>query len=628
MAQRATRAGFAARRKKQQEEEEFKLRHVLTAFTGLPRVLGLVWSTDRRMTFLMALISVVRGFIPAASVFITKLVIDSVVRAIFSPAHIVTMVWVFVGLQLAVNLLDRFFGTISNIIQQLLQEKVSNRIQLMILEKSNTLDLAFFEDAEFYDKLRRASDESTYKPVQMISQTFDLVRTTITLLSMIALLFRLAWWLAAVALVVPIPSFIANSRYGWIGYMRMRRESPERRKMLYFNRILTTDDYNKEVKLFNLGPFFVERFRKLADKFFEESSHILVRRYMTNFVWVGFSLLANAAIYIYVALKTVSRALTLGDLTLYTQTAMQVGTSFQGVLDGVSNTYENNLFVNTLFEFLEYKPVIISPPNPVSMVSTDENSKGLEIEFCNVSFTYPGKDPETEAALKNVSFTIHAGEAIALVGRNGAGKTTLVKLLTRLYDPDEGVILIGGRDIKEYELNDLRKETGVIFQDYVSYYLSARENIGVGSIEHVDNLNMINSAAQKSGAHEVVEGLPEGYETMLGRWWDDGMQLSGGQWQKIALARAFIRAARILILDEPTSSLDAKAEYEVFAQFRELTSGKTAIFISHRFSTVRLADRIFVLEDGKVIENGSHAELMALDGVYAELFNLQAEAYR
>jgi ATP-binding cassette subfamily B protein len=254
--------------------------------------------------------------------------------------------------------------------------------------------------------------------------------------------------------------------------------------------------------------------------------------------------------------------------------------------------------------------------------------KGLEIEFRNVSFTYPGKDPETEATLKNVRFTIEAGEAIALVGRNGAGKTTIVKLLTRLYDPDEGEILIGGRNIKEYDLKALREEIGVIFQDYVSYYLSARENIGVGRVNDIDNLELVNSAAQKSGADVIVEELTDGYETMLGRWWKDGTQLSGGQWQKVALARAFIRDARILILDEPTSSLDARAEYEVFAKFRELTEGKTAIFISHRFSTVRLADRIFVLENGVVLEDGSHEELMKVNGRYAELFNLQAEAYR
>jgi ATP-binding cassette subfamily B protein len=315
---------------------------------------------------------------------------------------------------------------------------------------------------------------------------------------------------------------------------------------------------------------------------------------------------------------------------LYTQTAVQVGQNFQGLLNGISSTYENTLYVNTLFEFLEYQPGIMSPPNP-QPVDPPLEAEGLDIEFRDVSFTYPGKDAETQAALKRVSFTIHAGEAIALVGRNGAGKTTLVKLLTRLYEPDEGEILIGGRNIKEYDLKELRAQVGVIFQDYVNYYMTAQENIGVGRVDKIESRELVISAARKSGASAVIEKLPQGYDTMLGRWFKDlkdSTQLSGGEWQKIALARAFMRDARILVLDEPTSALDAQAEYEVFTKFRELTKGKTAVFISHRFSTVRLADRIYVIENGSIIESGSHQELITLDGRYAQLFNLQAEAYR
>jgi ATP-binding cassette subfamily B protein len=497
-------------------------------------------------------------------------------------------------------------------------------VQLLILEKANTLDLEFFENPEFYDKLRNAAEEANYKPVSMISQTFDLGRTIITLCSMLFLLLHLAWWLALVAVLEPIPSFIASTRYGWMGYQHMRRQSPERRQMYYFNRVMSVDDFNKEVKLFNLGDFFIRRYRDLAEKFYEENKGILIRRYLASFFWSGLTIAANSGIYLYVALQAVTRHITLGDLTLYTQSAIQTGQSFQGVLDGISSTYENNLFVNTLFEFLEYQPRIISPAEPYP-IELAQGAKGLDIEFRNVSFTYPGKE---QPALKNISFTIRAGEAIALVGRNGAGKTTLVKLLTRLYDPDEGEILIGGRNIKDYDLKELREQVGVIFQDFVNYYMSARENIGVGRITEVENIELVKSSARKSGANAVIERLDNGYNTMLGRWFDEGVQLSGGEWQKIALARAFMRDARILILDEPTSSLDAQAEYEVFSHFRALTSGKTAIFISHRFSTVRLADRIFVIENGTIIENGSHQQLMELDGRYAELFNLQAEAYR
>jgi len=612
----------------QRTEEKFSFRKVPEAFISLPRVLRLVWSTSALLTTLLGLLNLAQGFIPALSVSITALVIDSVVRAI--KIHSITPIWLPIGLQLVVALLSSLLSNVSNIVQQLLQEQVSNRVQLEILKKANTLDLAFFENPEFYDKMRQATNQSTYQPVSMISQTFGFGQTIVTLASLIFLLVHLAWWLAIVALLVPIPAFFSSTRYGWRGYQLMRRQSPERRLMAYFVTLMTTDTYNKEVKLFNLGEFFIDKFWDLATTLYKQDRKLLLRRYNINFLWTSLTVIANTAIYLYVALQAVAGRITLGGLTLYTQTAVQVGQNFQSLLNGISNTYENTLYVNTLFDFLEYQPAIVSPSEP-KPVDVPVDIDGLEIELRDVSFTYPGKDPETQAALKHVSFTIHAGEAIALVGRNGAGKTTLVKLLTRLYDPDEGEIFIGGRNIKEYDLKDLREQVGVIFQDYVNYYMTAQENIGVGRVAHIEQRDLVMSAANKSGASAVIEKLPNGYDTMLGRWFKDlkeSTQLSGGEWQKIALARAFMRDARILVLDEPTSALDAQAEYEVFTKFRELTRGKTAVFISHRFSTVRLADRIFVIENGSIIESGSHEELIALDGRYAELFNLQAEAYR
>ncbi len=616
---------FGSRREQQRPDEGFKLRQVFEAFTSLPRVLRLVWSTHALFTAALGLLSIAQGFMPAISVVITRYVIDGVVYGIIH--HTFSHIWLPVGLQLAAGLISNLLSTLSNTVQQLLQERVSNRVQFLVLEKSNTLDLAFFENPEFYDKLRNATDQSTYQPTSMVSQTFGLVQTLVTLFSMLFLLLGLAWWLAIIALIVPIPSFIASSRYGWRGYQLMRRQSPERRLMAYFNQLMTTDRYTKEIKLFDLGDHFIERFKQLANKFYEEKKSILLRRYMTGFLWSSITVAANSGIYLYVAFQAVMGRITLGQLTLYTQTALQTGSNFQSLLNGISSTYETNLYVSTLFEFLEYEPKLVSPEHP-QPVDPSSDKQGLDIEFRNVSFTYPDKDPETQAALRNVSFTVRAGESIALVGSNGAGKTTIVKLLTRLYDPDEGEILIGGHNIREYDLKELREHVGVIFQDYVTYYLSARENIGVGRIAEMDNELMVAGAAKKSGADRVIEGLPQGYETTLGRWFEKGAQLSGGEWQKIALARAFMRDASILILDEPTSSLDAQAEYEVFARFRILTQGKTAIFISHRFSTVRLADRIIVLEHGRIIENGSHQELIQLEGRYAELFNLQAEAYR
>jgi ATP-binding cassette, subfamily B, bacterial len=611
--------------KRLKTEDGFDFKMVFEAFSSLPRVLKLVWSTHAGYTVSLGLITAIRGFAPAASAWVTKLVIDSVVHAI-GTKDVSPVVWL-VLLQLLISVITSLLTTLSNINQQLLQELVSNRVRLMVMEKANTLDLAFFENPEFYDKLRQAQEQATFRPVTMVSQTFDLVRTLLTFLSMIFLLLQLEWWIALVALFAPIPAFIADTRYGWMGYQRMRRQSPERRQMSYYETVMTTDTFNKEIKLFNLGNFFVDRFRNLATKFYTENKNLLVRRYLINFVWLSLSLIANAGIYLYVALQAVAGRITLGDLTLYTQAALQVSSSFQGLLSGISNTYENNLFVGTLFEFLEYEPKIVSPTQALAINGYDgpKAGRGLSIEFCNVTFTYPGK---TEPALQNVSFKIDAGEAVALVGRNGAGKTTIVKLLNRLYDPDEGEIRMGGHNIKEYDLTELRAQVGVIFQDYMTYFMSAQANIGIGQLNELENRELVQQAATKSGANAVIEKLPKGYDTMLGRWFNEGTQLSGGEWQKIALARAFIREARILVLDEPTSSLDARAEYEVFLNFRELTQGKTAIFISHRFSTVRLADRIFVIEDGELKEQGSHLELMALDGRYAELFNLQANAYR
>ncbi|TME09347.1 MAG: ABC transporter ATP-binding protein [Chloroflexi bacterium] len=608
--------------------EKFSIKRVPAAFASLPRVLHLVWSTSAVLTVMLGLLSLAQGFMPAVTVTISGLVIDSVVRAIRIQS--LAPIWLPVVLQLGAALASSLLSTFSNTVQQLLQEQVANRVQLDILKKANTLDLSFFENPESYDKIRQAANQSSYQPVTMISQTFDLGRTIVTLFTLIFLLLHLAWWLAIVALIVPIPAFFSSTRYGWRGYQLMRRQSPERRLMAYFVTLMTTDTYNKEIKLFNLGDFFTGKFWRLAADLYKQDKKLLLRRYFTNFAWSGLTIVANSAIYFYIALQAVLGRISLGGLTLYTQTAVQVGQNFQGLLNGISSTYENTLYVNTLFEFLEYSPRIVPPPNPRPLDSAVE-VEGLEIEFRDVSFTYPGKDPETQAALKHVSFTIRAGEAVALVGRNGAGKTTLVKLLTRLYDPDEGEILIGGRNIKEYDLRELREQVGVIFQDYVNYYMTAQENIGVGRVDKIEQRELVMSAARKSGANAVIEQLPQGYDTMLGRWFKDlkeSTQLSGGEWQKIALARAFMRDARILVLDEPTSALDAQAEHEVFTHFRQLTEGKTAVFISHRFSTVRLADRIFVIENGSILESGSHRELIALHGRYAELFDLQAEAYR
>jgi ATP-binding cassette subfamily B protein len=607
------------------EREQLSLKTIGGAFASLPRVLKLVWDVQPTFTIVLAVLYLLQGLIPALTAAVTGMTVQAVVVAFQRQGQggTTTLVIWLVAAQFGLQGAQSLLTTLSNIVQQLLQEKTSADIQLMIMQKANALDLAFFEDAKFYDSLQEAQREAAYRPSGMISQTFGLGRTVITLVSLFFILIHMTWWLAVLAMLAPIPVFFANVRYGWWGYQQMRRQSPLRREMGYYNNLLTTDTFNKEIKLFTLGDFFIGGYGRLADRFYREARSLVVPRYLASFGWGLLSNVANGLIFLYVALQTVAGAINIGQLTTYTAAAINLGSSFQTLLSTLSTMYENNLFINTLFTFLAYEPRIVSPTDGIKPAA----GVGLDIEFRHVTFTYPGRE-EQGPALRDVSFSIAAGDTVALVGRNGAGKTTIVKLLTRLYDPQEGQILVNGRDIKEYDLAALRAQIGVIFQDYVTYYLSAARNIGVGRIERIDDRDGVRTAAVKSGADTVIERLPEGYESMLGKWFDAGQQLSGGEWQKVALARAFMRDAPLLILDEPTSSLDPQAEYEVFARFRELTRGKSAIFISHRFSTVRLANRILVLEHGRVLEEGTHAELVAAEGRYAELFALQAEAYR
>jgi ATP-binding cassette subfamily B protein len=600
-----------------------KWKEVRRSFAHTPRAVKLVWQTSRWATVGLGFLTLAAALLPASQAWVGKLIVDGVVSSIQQgpdPERI-RSVFVYLILELILFLLATGLNQARRLIQQLIQLQLANRIRGEIIGKALSLDLAFFEHPDFYDRLQNARRESGYKPVDLINDTFLIVQNTITLISFAVLLLRFSPWLIIILLAASIPAFIAETRFSEEGFRLLTRRAPETRQINYLARLLTEDASAKEIKLFNLGDTLLARYMTLFDKFFREDKSLAMRRAVAGF---GLGLIATLGFYgsyAWIVWHTVQGKISLGDMTLYLAIFRQGQSTFQAILSAVGSIYENNLFMANLFDFLGLKPQMgVAARNHALPVPLRSG-----IEFRAIGFRYPERE---EWALRDINLTIRRGEKIALVGPNGAGKTTLIKLLTRLYDPTEGTILIDGIDIRELDPLDLRQRIGVIFQDFVRYHLPASENIGFGQIEALDRMDRIIASARKSGAHAIVESLPDGYQTMLGRWFHGGHELSVGQWQKIALARAFMRDAEILVLDEPTASLDAETEYEIFRHFQDLTIGKMAILISHRFSTVRMADRIVVIQEGRIAEIGSHQDLLRREGIYAHLFSMQAEGYR
>jgi len=588
------------------------------------RALQLVWSTSARLALLFALLTLVAGVLPAAVAWIGKLIVDGVVAAIgvhqqsgaANTDYVLWLVAAEAGVVVAIAGSQRGIATC----QALLRALMGQRINMMILAKALTLSLAHFEDSEFYDKLTRARREASTRPLSLVTRTFGLVQNGISLTSYAVLLVQFSPWTVLILLAGGIPEFLAEAKFSGDKFRLFRWRSPETRMQMYLETVLAREDFAKEVKLFGLGPKLLERYRAIFERLFAEDRRLTLRRDSWGFVLGLLGTGAFYGAYGWIAVSAIQGKISLGQMTMYLMLFKQGQSAVSASLSAISGMYEDNLYLSNLYEYLE-QPV---PKRQGELQQGPQPGDGVRFE--KVSFTYPGAD---KPALEAIDLHLQPGASLALVGENGSGKTTLIKLLTRLYTPDSGRILLDGLDLQQWQDDALRQRIGVIFQDFGRYQFLVGENIGAGDVEHFEDQPRWHEAAEKGMADEFIDRLPQQYDTQLGKWFKGGRELSGGQWQKIALSRAFMRtAADILVLDEPTATMDAAAEATIFEHFRELSQGKMTILISHRFSTVRMADQIVVIDRGQVIERGSHEQLMALDGQYAHLFSLQAKGYR
>jgi ATP-binding cassette subfamily B protein len=595
------------------------LRGFFGVFRYSRRALELVWSTNRPLTLALAGCTLAGGILPAAVAYVGSLIVDALVSAIRSgggAGHALQLVLLEGLLVAAISAAQRGIS----FCQSLLRAQLGQRVNVMILEKALTLDLQHFEDSEFYDKLTRARREASTRPLSLVMRTFFLVQNGISLVSFGALLAHFSPWAVVVLLLAGLPAFVAEAKFSGDAFRLFRWRSPETRMQIYLETVLAREDHVKEVKLFGLGTRLLERYQAIFRRLYQEDRALTIRRDLWGFF---LSLIGSGALYgayAWIAISTVRQLISIGQMTMYVALFRQGQTTVSAMLTAVGGMYEDNLYLSTLYEYLETE--VILPTG--SSVRGPHPEDGIRFE--DVSFTYPGAQ---EAALENITLHLVPGTSLALVGENGSGKTTLIKLLTRLYAPTSGRILLDGQDLAEWDEAALRERIGVIFQDFARYQLLVGENVGAGDERYFEDEERWRAAAVKGRASDFIDTLPAGYQTQLGKWFKDGRELSGGQWQKIALSRAFMRSrADILVLDEPTAAMDAQAEAEVFEHFRQLARERITILISHRFSTVRMADQIVVLNNGHIIERGSHEELMQLHGRYAQLFTLQARGYR
>jgi ATP-binding cassette, subfamily B, bacterial len=592
----------------------------ISALRNVPAVLKIMWDSGPGVVIFGLVSRIFSSLLPVALLWITKLIIDNIVHAVTTHQAVGRGLWWLVAGEFSLAVLNSILIRTIDYSDSLLADKYTRYVSIRVMNHAASLDLIAYEDPVFYDRLERARVQATDRLV-MIQAIGRLVQQAITTITLSVSIMLFSPWLMLLLIAGVVPAFLGESHFAFLGYEKNFRQTPVRRQLDYLRILGGSKEAAKELKLFGLRNFLRDRFTKLSDDIYEENVALSRRKLIAGGALSTIGTMGYYSAYVFVIWRTVEGLLTIGSLTFLAGAIQQASSNIEQIFSTLAAIGDQALFLTDLLAFFEMKPTIRSRPNAQPIPRPIRHG----IEFRNVSFSYPGN---SRLVLDQINFTLHTGERLALIGENGQGKTTIVKLITRLYDPTGGEILLDGIDLREYELDDLHREIGVIFQDFMRYEMTARENIAVGRIEELENIELIKDAANKSMAQQTIGRLPLAYDQMLGRRFENGVDLSGGEWQKVALARAYLRDAQLLILDEPTASLDARSEYEVFHRFSELTAGKMALFISHRFSTVRSADRILVLENGKITEEGTHDELASLGGRYAEMFEMQASSYR